>query len=91
MSEKKQNYNLVIGVIALLSISVLIALIGYFVSKPKPLIIQGEAEASEYRVSGKVPGRIEELYVKEHIVLKVLELLRLAIYADVIMMKIHIV
>ncbi len=65
MSEKKQNYNLVIGVIALLSIIVLIALIGYFVSKPKPLIIQGEAEASEYRVSGKVPGRIEELYVKE--------------------------
>ena len=65
MSEKKQNYNLVIGVIALLSIIVLIALIGYFVSKPKPLVIQGEAEASEYRVSGKVPGRIEELFVKE--------------------------
>ena len=65
MSEKKQNYNLVIGVIALLSIIVIIALIGYFVSKPKPLVIQGEAEASEYRVSGKVPGRIEELYVKE--------------------------
>ena len=56
MSEKKQNYNLVIGVIALLSIIVLIALIGYFVSKPKPLVIQGEAEAPEYRVSGKVPG-----------------------------------
>ncbi|MEE3477146.1 MAG: efflux RND transporter periplasmic adaptor subunit, partial [Candidatus Cryptobacteroides sp.] len=42
-----------------------IAIVGYFVSKPKPLVIQGEAEASEYRVSGKVPGRIEELYVKE--------------------------
>ena len=63
MSEKKQNYNLTIGIIALLAIIVLIAVIGYFVSKPKPLIIQGEAEASEYRVSGKVPGRIEELYV----------------------------
>ena len=65
MSEKKQNYNLTIGIIALLAIIVLIAVIGYFVSKPKPLVIQGEAEASEYRVSGKVPGRIEELYVKE--------------------------
>ncbi len=65
MSEKTQKYNLTIGIIALLAIIVLIALIGYFVSKPKPLVIQGEAEASEYRVSGKVPGRIEELYVKE--------------------------
>ena len=65
MEEKKRNYNLVIGVIALVAIILLIAVIGYFVSKPRPLIIQGEAEASEYRVSGKVPGRIEELYVKE--------------------------
>ena len=63
--EKKKNYNLVIGIAALLGIILLIAIIGYFVSKPKPLVIQGEAEASEYRVSGKVPGRIEELYVKE--------------------------
>ena len=33
-----------------------------------PLLLnrdQGEAEASEYRVSGKVPGRVEKLYVKE--------------------------
>lgn len=65
MSEKKQNYNLAIGIIALLCIILLIAVIGYFVSKPKPLVIQGEAEATEYRVSGKVPGRVEALYVKE--------------------------
>jgi HlyD family secretion protein len=51
--------------VALLAIILLIAIIGYFVSKPKPLVIQGEAEASEYRVSGKVPGRIEEMFVKE--------------------------
>jgi HlyD family secretion protein len=55
----------VIGVVALLAIILLIAIIGYLVSKPKPLVIQGEAEASEYRVSGKVPGRIEEMFVKE--------------------------
>lgn len=63
--EKKKNYNLVIGIAALIGIILLIAVIGYFVSRPKPLVIQGEAEASEYRVSGKVPGRIEEIYVKE--------------------------
>lgn len=46
-------------------IILVIAAAGYFVSKPKAHVIQGEAEASEYRVSGKVPGRIEEMYVKE--------------------------
>lgn len=65
MEKQKKSYNLVIGIAALIAIILIIAIVGYFVSKPKPLVIQGEAEASEYRVSGKVPGRIEELYVKE--------------------------
>jgi HlyD family secretion protein len=65
MEKEKKNYNLVIGIVALIVIIFIIAIVGYFVSKPNPLTIQGEAEASEYRVSGKVPGRIEELYVKE--------------------------
>lgn len=63
--EQKKNYNLVLGVIALVAIILVIAVAGYFVSRPKPLVIQGEAEANEYRVSGKVPGRVEELYVRE--------------------------
>ena len=65
MEQEKKTYNLVNGLLALLGIIVAVAVIGYFVSKPKPLVIQGEVEASEYRVSGKVPGRIEELYVRE--------------------------
>lgn len=65
MEREKKSYNLVIGIAALILIILAIAIIGYIVSKPKPLVIQGEAEASEYRVSGKVPGRIEELFVKE--------------------------
>ena len=65
MTKKEKSYNLVIGVVALLAIIAAIAVIGYLVSKPKPLIIQGEVEASEYRVSGKVPGRVEQMYVRE--------------------------
>jgi HlyD family secretion protein len=65
MEKEKKSYNLVIGIAALILIILIIAIVGYFVSKPKPLVIQGEAEASEYRISGKVPGRIEEFYVKE--------------------------
>jgi HlyD family secretion protein len=65
MEKNKKSYNLVIGIVALIAIILVIAILGYIVTKPKPLVIQGEAEASEYRVSGKVPGRIEEIYVKE--------------------------
>lgn len=65
MSSEKKSYNLLIGVLALLALILVVAVAGYYISKPKPLIIQGEVEANEYRVSGKVPGRIETLYVRE--------------------------
>ena len=63
--EKKKNYNLILGLLALVTIVTIIAVVGYFVSKPRPHVIQGEVEASEYRVSGMVPGRVEEIYVRE--------------------------
>ena len=37
----------------------------FIVSRPKAIVIQGEAEATEYRVSGKIPGRIEEFRADE--------------------------
>ncbi|MBR5018685.1 MAG: efflux RND transporter periplasmic adaptor subunit [Bacteroidales bacterium] len=61
----KKNYNLMIGVGALIVIILVVAIIGYVVSRPKPIVIQGEAEATEYRVSGKVAGRIEEFRAEE--------------------------
>ena len=61
----KKNYNLLIGVMALVGIVLAVSIIGYFVSRPKDIVIQGEAEATEYRVSGKVPGRIEEFRAQE--------------------------
>ena len=63
--EKKRNYNLMIGLAALFAIILAVALTGYIVSRPKPIVIQGEAEATEYRVSGKIPGRIQEFYAEE--------------------------
>ncbi|MBQ7709234.1 MAG: efflux RND transporter periplasmic adaptor subunit [Bacteroidales bacterium] len=61
----KQNYNLLIGVCGLVGLVLVIAVIGYFVSRPRDIVIQGEAEATEYRISGKVPGRIEEFRGEE--------------------------
>ncbi len=59
--EQKKNYNLVIGISALVTIVLIIAFVGYLVSKPRPQVIQGEAEATEYRISCMVPGHVTEL------------------------------
>ena len=40
-------------------------MLGIIFSRPKEAVIQGEAEAAEYRISGKVPGRIEAFYAAE--------------------------
>ena len=61
----KRSYNLLIGLAALIAILLSVSIIGYIVSRPRPVVIQGEAEATEYRVSGKVPGRIEAFYADE--------------------------
>lgn len=61
----KKNYNLLIGICALVAIVLAVGLIGYLVSKPREALLQGEAEATEYRVSGKVPGRIEAYLADE--------------------------
>ena len=63
--EQKKNYNLVIGISALVIIVLIIAFVGYLVSKPRPQVIQGEAEATEYRISCMVPGHVTELYCRE--------------------------
>ena len=61
----KKHYNVFIGLAVLIALLVVIGLAGFFANKPKAMTLQGEAEATEYRVSGKVPGRIEEIYVRE--------------------------
>ena len=65
MEKTKKSYNLLIGIIALIAIVAIVAVVGHLVSKPEPPVIQGQAEAAEYRVSGKVPGRIERFFVNE--------------------------
>ncbi len=65
MEKKRKSYNLIIGVAALVIIVVAVSLAGYIVSKPKPPMIYGEAEAAEYRISGKIPGRIEQFFADE--------------------------
>ena len=62
---ENQKYNLLIGLFVLLFVIVVVALIGVFALQPEPIRITGEAEATEYRVSGKVPGRISMFLYEE--------------------------
>lgn len=64
LREKKER-SLVVGLIALIVIIVVLALIGLFLLKPEPQIIQGQAEATQVRVSGKLPGRVVEFMIEE--------------------------
>ena len=64
LREKKER-SLVVGLIALIVIIVVLALIGLFLLKPEPQIIQGQAEATQVRVSGKFPVRVVEFMVEE--------------------------
>ena len=65
LTDKQQNKNIILSLVTLVIVIGLIALIGFLTLGRDPEIIQGQAEADEYRVSSKVPGRILELRVKE--------------------------
>lgn len=62
---KKQNKELRVGLMGLIIVIVLVFIIGIYVYKPEPVILQGEAVASEVRISGKVPGRIKAFMAEE--------------------------
>lgn len=51
--------------VTLIGVLILVAVVGFFMLGSSDEIIQGQAEADEYRVSSKVPGRILELRVQE--------------------------
>lgn len=62
--KNTKNQSL-IGAGILIAVVVILAVVGLIVLRPESEVLMGEAEASEYRVSGKVPGRVEKLFVQE--------------------------
>ncbi len=49
----------------LITVIVAIGIVGYFILTPQEMIVQGEVEASEVKVSGKLPGRVAEIRTRE--------------------------
>lgn len=65
MEKTQKKGNIWIGIGVLVALIAAVSVLGIIFSRPKEAVIQGEAEAAEYRVSGKVPGRIEAFYAAE--------------------------
>jgi len=66
----KKHAGLRTAFLTLVLVIVLVSIIGWIVLRPEPIVLQGQAEATEVRVSGKVPGRIEKFYVSEGMLIK---------------------
>lgn len=62
-SEKIKSVQF--ALLGLVVFTVVLFLIGSYVYKPEEVIIQGEADVREIRISGKIPGRISSFLVKE--------------------------
>ncbi len=66
MAKNKSELSVVLRPIIVITVVVLIVgLIGSLTLGKDEEVIQGQVEVSQYRVSGKVPGRIAKFYVKE--------------------------
>jgi HlyD family secretion protein len=63
----KRHSGMLIAFSTLLLVIAAVSFIGWIVLKPEPLMLQGQAEATEVRVSGKIPGRIDKFLVSEGI------------------------
>ena len=59
---------MLLAFLTLLGVIAIVAVVGFFMLRKGPEIIQGQAEVTEYRVSSKVPGRILEFRVKEGVI-----------------------
>lgn len=65
MADKSQHSNVLLSFLTLVAAIAIVSIIGFFTLGKGPEIIQGQAEATEYRVSSKVPGRILKYFVTE--------------------------
>lgn len=61
----KRDRGIILAVILVALVMAGLAVAGFLFIKPEPDTVQGQGEATEIRVSGKLPGRVMEFYVEE--------------------------
>ena len=59
------NKTISITFIVILIVTVVVSIIGMLLMSRQPMVLQGQIEATEIRISGKLPGRIDSFLVEE--------------------------
>ncbi|MDE5672993.1 MAG: biotin/lipoyl-binding protein, partial [Duncaniella sp.] len=63
--EQRENKILMVAMGIMVVICIVLAIIGFcFLNKPKD-IVEGQADATSIRISGKLPGRVVKIYAHE--------------------------
>ena len=65
IAVKKENKALLTALLILTCGLIVLAIIGFCFLKAPEEYIEGQADATSVRVSGKLPGRVSEFFVKE--------------------------
>ncbi len=64
-TKKRREVGLIITLVVIVLALAALAVIGFLTVKPQPDTVQGQGDATEIRISGKLPGRVVTLYVEE--------------------------
>lgn len=62
---KINNKSISIAFIVILIATAVVSAIGMILMRKQPLVLQGQVEATEIRISGKLPGRIDSFLMQE--------------------------
>lgn len=63
--KRRETAVLMVSLLIVVLLVAALAIIGLFMLKPPAEVIEGQTDATSVRVSGKLPGRVLEIYVKE--------------------------
>lgn len=61
----QKDKSLILVIVCILAVMAAMAIAGFLFIKPQPDTVQGMGDASEVRISGKLPGRVRNIYVEE--------------------------
>lgn len=65
VSERKENRSLMVAMAIVVVALIVFAIAGFVFLEEPDNILEGQADATSVKISGKLPGRVTEFYVKE--------------------------
>lgn len=64
-AETRESRALMVGLLGIVIVVIVLAIVGFCLLRQPDEIIEGQADATSVRVSGKLPGRVTTFYVQE--------------------------